>query len=63
MPYLSIDASQRIYYEHTAGENSTVVLAHGWGMSGRVRNAARRRAGTHHAALLRCIARRRVARR
>ena len=42
MPYLSVDASQRIYYEHAAGEDTTVVLLHGWGMSGRVWDATAR---------------------
>ena len=42
MPYLSVDASQRIYYEHAAGEDITVVLVHGWGMSGRVWDATAR---------------------
>lgn len=37
MPYLAVEGENRIYFEHhtTNGAAQTIVLAHGWGMSGR----------------------------
>lgn len=38
MSYLAVEGENRIYFEHhtTAGATQTIVLMHGWGMSGRV---------------------------
>lgn len=39
MAYLAVAGEQRIWYEHLPAGSATVVLAHGWGMSGRVWDA------------------------
>ena len=36
VPYLATEEHRSIYYEHHAGEGRPVLLAHGWGMSGRI---------------------------
>ncbi|MGN7227274.1 alpha/beta fold hydrolase [Dietzia maris] len=37
MSYLAVEGENRVYFEHhTTGGTQTIVLAHGWGMSGRV---------------------------
>lgn len=35
MGYLATEGDRRVYFEHHAGSGRTVVLSHGWGMSGR----------------------------
>lgn len=40
MAYLETDSGHRVHYDHYAGDKGTMVLVHGWGMSGEYWNSA-----------------------
>ena len=40
MAYLETDTGHRVHYDHFAGDGGTMVLVHGWGMSGEYWNSA-----------------------
>lgn len=39
MAYLETDSGHRVHYDHFSGEGGTMVLVHGWGMSGEYWNS------------------------